>query len=51
MGECFTEDEITVLRDAFLELLLEVPAAMLVLAERWDLPLEVLEASPSEAVD
>ena len=42
MAEGLAEDHVTVLRNALLELLLEIAAAVLVLAQLWDLANEVL---------
>ena len=49
--EGLAEDHVAVLGEALLELLLQVPAAVLVLAQRGDLALEVLEPRACEAVD
>ena len=48
--ERLAEDDAAVLRDALLELLLEVAATVLVLAQAQDLADEVLEVRASEAV-
>lgn len=49
--EGLPEDHITVFRDALFELLLQIPATMLVLAKAGDLAGQVLETSTREAVD
>lgn len=49
--EGLPDDHITVFRDALLELLLQIPATMLVLAKAGDLAGQVLETSTREAVD
>ena len=49
--KCFAEDHIAMLRNALLELLLEVTATVLVFAECGYLALEILKASASETVD
>ena len=51
MPEGLAEDHVAVLGETLLELLLQVPAAVLVLAQRGDLALEVLEPRACEAVD
>ena len=51
VAERLAEDDVAVLRDTLLELLLEVAAAMLVLAEVRDLANEILKARAREAVD
>jgi hypothetical protein len=50
MTEGFTEDHIAMLGGTLLELLLEVSAAVLVLAQRGDLPHQILDVSACEAV-
>lgn len=51
MAERLPEDHVTMLGNAFLKLLLEVTAAVLVLAQRRDLALKILEAHACEPVD
>ena len=51
VAERLTEDDVAVLRDALLYNLLQVAAAVLVLAQARDLADEVLEARAREAVD
>ena len=51
MTERFAEDHVTMLRHALLELLLEIAAAVLILAELRDLADKVLEARTRKAVD
>ena len=49
--ERLAEDDIAVLRDALLELLLQVTASVLVLAQARDLADEVLKTRAGEAVN
>ena len=51
VAERLAEDDVAVLRDTLLELLLEIAAAVLVLAKRRDLALHVLQAHASKAVN
>ena len=51
VAECLAEDDIAVLRDALLELLLQVTATVLVLAQARDLSDEVLKTRAGEAVN
>ena len=51
VSESFAEDHIPVLRDALLELLLQVTAPVLVLAQAWNLADEVLKTRAGEAVN
>ena len=38
-------------RDAFLQFLLQIPTTMLILAQRWDFTLQILQGSAREAID
>ena len=49
--ESLSEDHVPMLRNTLLELLLEVPAPMLVFAQRRNLALEILEPHTREAVN
>ena len=51
VAKSLAEDDVAVLRDALLELLLQVTAAVLVLAQVRDLADEVFETRAREAVD
>ena len=51
MAERLAEDDVAVLRDALLYNLLQVAAAVLVLAQARDLADEVLEARAREAIN
>ena len=51
MTERFAEDHVTMLRHALLELLLEIAAAVLILAKLRDLAHKVLKAGTRKAVD
>ena len=51
VSERLAEDHVAVLRNAFLELLLEVAAAVLVLAKLRDLTHQVLQSRAREPVD
>lgn len=50
MAEGFTEDHIAMLGSTFLEFLLEVAAAVLVLAQRSDLSHQILDVGAREAI-
>ena len=51
VAERLVEDDVAMLWDTLLKLLLEVATAVLILAKRRDLALQVLKASTSEAID
>lgn len=51
VAEGLTEDHVSVFRDAFLQLLLQIPTAMLILTEARNLPRQVFETSASEAIN
>jgi hypothetical protein len=51
VAEGLTENHITVFWDAFLQLLLQVPATMLIFAKTRDLSRQVLKTGASEAVN
>jgi hypothetical protein len=51
MAVGLSEDHVSVLGDTLLELLLEVSATVLILAERKDLALEVFDSGAGESVD
>ena len=51
VAERLSEDHVTVLGDALLQFLLQVAAAMLVLAQGRDLALEVLQPRSREPID
>ena len=51
VGERLVEDDVSVFRDPLLQLLLEVAATVLVLAQAGDFPNKILEACASKAVD
>ena len=51
VAEGLTEDHVAVLRHAFLELLLQVSAPVLILAQIRNLSDKLLKASSCEAVD
>ena len=51
MTERFSENHIAVLGSAFFQFLLQIPAAMLILAKSRDLALQILKTSACEAVD
>ena len=51
MLESFTEDDVAMLWNAFLELLLEIAASVLILAQCWNLALKVLQSCTREAVN
>jgi len=46
-----SEDHVSMLRDSLLELLLKVSATVLILAERKNFSLKILDPSSSESVD
>ena len=51
VGKGLAEDDIPVFRGPFLQLLLEITAAVLILAEAGNLADEVLKTSTSKTVD
>ena len=51
MRERLAENHVAVLRYTFLELLLKIAAAVLILAQRWYFALKIFEAHTREAVD
>ena len=51
VGKGLAEDDVSVFRDSFLQLLLEVTTAVLILAQAGNLANKILETSTSEAVN
>ena len=51
VSEGLAEDHVTVLRNALLELLLEIAAAVLVLAQSRNLALQIFQTRSREAID
>ena len=51
VAEGLTENHITMFRNAFLQLLLQVPATVLIFAKTRDLSRQVLKTGASEAVN
>lgn len=51
MAKSLPENHVTVFRNAFFELLLEVPTTMLVLTQARDLAGQVLEAGTSKTIN
>lgn len=49
--EGFPEDHITMLWNTLLELLLKVPATMLIFAQCWNFTLQVFDTSTGKTVD
>ena len=51
VAEGLTEDHVSMFRDAFLQLFLQIPATMLILAEARNLPRQVFKTGASEAIN
>ena len=51
MTESLTEDDIPVLRNAFLQFLLQVPATVLIFTQVRNIRYQILQTSASETVD
>ena len=51
MAKSLAKDHVTMLSNAFLQLLLQVPTPVLILTEHRNLTLEILKLCPRKAVD
>lgn len=51
MGECFPEYHVSMFGHTFLQFLLQIPAPMLISAQRWYFSLKIFEAGASKTVD